>query len=61
MEKRTCKISQKVQETMEHMLECKEAKKIIGGITGIETIMSKNKEELMTIYNYMERFLKTLK
>ena len=34
---------------------CKEAKKIIGGITGSETIMSENKEELMTIYNYMER------
>ena len=43
---------------MEHMLECKEAKKIIGGITGSETIMSENKEELMTIYNYMERILK---
>ena len=46
---------------MEHMLECKEAKKIIGGITGSETIMSENKEELMTIYNYMEIILKTLK
>ena len=45
--KGTC---QKVEETMEHMLECKEAKKIIGGITGSETIMSENKEELMTIY-----------
>ena len=56
--KGTCK---KVAETMEHMLECKEAKKIIGGITGSETIMSENKEELMTIYNYMERILKTLK
>ena len=43
------------------MLECKEAKKIIGGITGSETIMSEDKEELMTIYNYMERILKTLK
>ena len=41
---------------MEHMLECKEAKKIIGDITGSETIMSENKEELMTIYNYMEFF-----
>ena len=51
----------KVEETMEHMLECKEAKKIIGGITGSETIMSENKEELMTIYNYMERIVKTLK
>ena len=39
---------------MEHMLECKEAKQIIGGITGSET-MSENKEELMTIYNYMGR------
>ena len=57
----TCKICQKVAETMEHMLECKEAKKIIGGITGSETIMSENKEELMTIYNYMERIFKTLK
>ena len=57
----TCKICQKVAETMEHMLECKEAKKIIGGITGSETIMSENKDELMTIYNYMERILKTLK
>ena len=58
----TCKICQKVAETMEHMLlECKEAKKIIGGITGSETIMSEDKEELMTIYNYMERILKTLK
>ena len=46
---------------MEHMLECKEAKKIIGGITESETIMSENKEELMTIYNYMEIILKTLK
>ena len=44
---------------MEHMLECKEAKKI--GITGSETLMSENKEELMTIYNYMERIVKTLK
>ena len=43
---------------MEHMLECKEAKKIIGGITGSETIMSENKEELMTIYNYMDFFFK---
>ena len=57
----TCKICQKVAETMEHMLECKEAKKIIGGITGSETIMSENKEELMTIYNYMEIIFKTLK
>ena len=46
---------------MEHMLECKEAKKIIGGITGSETIMSEDKEELMTIYNYMEIIFKTLK
>ena len=46
---------------MEHMLECKKAKKIIGGITGSETIMSENKEELMTIYNHMEGILKTLK
>ena len=38
------------------MLECKEAKKIIGGITGSETIMSENKEELMTIYNYIDFF-----
>ena len=52
--KGTCKICQKVEETMEHMLDCKEAKKIIGGITGSETIMSENKEELMTIYyNYI--------
>ena len=57
--KGTCKICQKVAETMEHMLECKEVKKIIGGITGSETIMSENKEELMTIYNYMEFFLNT--
>ena len=34
--------------------------KIIGGITGSETLMSENKEELMAIYNYMERILKTL-
>ena len=34
-------------------------KKIIGGITGSETIMSENKEELMTIYNYMDFFLNT--
>ena len=40
---------------------CKICQKIIGGITGSETIMSENKEELMTIYNYMERILKTLK
>ena len=54
MEKGTCKICQKLEETMEHnMLECKEAKKIIGGITG-----SENKEELMTLYNYMERIFK---
>ena len=50
-----------IAETMEHMLECKEAQTIIGGITGSETIMSENKEELMTIYNYMEIILKTLK
>ena len=31
---------------MEHMLECKEAKKFIGS----ETLMNENKEELMTIY-----------
>ena len=43
------------------MLECKEAKDIIGGITGSETIMSENKEELMTIYNYMEIIFKILK
>ena len=61
MKKRTCKICQKVTETMEHMLQSKEAKKIIGRITGSETIMSENKKELMTIYNYMERSLKTLK
>ena len=54
MKKGTCKICQRVAETMEHMLECKEAKQIIGGITGSETIMSENKEELITIYNYME-------
>ena len=61
--KGTCKICQKVAETMEHyvtLLECKEAKQIIGCITGSETLMSENKEELMTIYNYMERILKTL-
>ena len=48
---------------MEHMLECKEAKKNIGGITltGSETLISENKEELMTIYNYMELILRTLK
>ena len=40
----------------QNMLKCKEAKKIIGGITGSETIMSENKEELMTIYNYMDFF-----
>ena len=39
----------------------KKPKKIIGGITGSETIMSENKEELMTIYNYIERIFKTLK
>ena len=39
----------------------KEAKKIIGGITGSEILMSENNEELMTIYNYMERILNTLK
>ena len=50
----------KVAETMEHMLECKEAKKIIWGITGSETLMSENKEELMAIYNYMEIIFKTL-
>ena len=50
----------KVAETMEHMLEGKEAKKIIRGITGSETLTSGNKEELMTIYNYMEIILKTL-
>ena len=45
---------------MEHILECKEVNKIIGCITGSETLMSENKEELMTIYNYIERTLKTL-
>ena len=54
--KGTCKICQKVAETMEHMLECKEVKQIIGGITGSETLMSEYKKELMTIYNYMEIF-----
>ena len=57
----TCKICLKIAETMEHMLECKEAKIIIGGITGSETIMSENREELMTIYNYMKIIFKTLK
>ena len=53
---------QKVAETLEHMLECKEANKLIGCITGSETLMSENKDELMTIYNYMDRILKkTLK
>ena len=42
-------------------VRCKEAKIIIGGITGSETIMSENKEELMTIYNYMKIIFKTLK
>ena len=32
--------------------------KKIGGITGRETLMSANKEELMTIYNYREIMLK---
>ena len=50
--KGTRKICQKVAETMEHMLECKEAKKMIGCITGSKTLMSENKEEIMTIYNY---------
>ena len=45
---------------MEHMLECKEAKKIVG-ITGNKTLMSENKEDLMVIYNYMEIIIKTLK
>ena len=53
-------ICQKVADTMEHMLECEDAKKIIGGKTGSETLMSENKEELMTIYNYMESIFKTL-
>ena len=44
MEKGTCKMIQKVAETMEHMLECKEAKKI-GGITGREALISENKEK----------------
>ena len=57
--KRTCKICQKVAETMEYMLECKEDKKI-EGITGSETLMSEDKEELMTIYNYTEIIFKTL-
>ena len=43
--KGTCKICQKVAETMEHMVECKEAKQIIGGITGSETLVNENKEE----------------
>ena len=42
------------------MLECKEVKKIIGDITGSETLMNENKEELITIYNYMEIIFKTL-
>ena len=29
------------------------SQKNIGGITGSETIMSENKDELMTIYNYI--------
>ena len=60
VKKGACKICQKVAKTMEHMSECKETKIIIGGITGNETLMSKNKEDLMTIYNYMEIILKTL-
>ena len=54
------KYVKKIAETMEYMLECKEVKKIIRCITGSETLMSENKEELMTIYNYMERIKKTL-
>ena len=38
--KGTCKICQKVAETMEHMLDCKKAQKIIRSITGRETLMS---------------------
>ena len=49
----------KSSRAMEHMLECKEAKKIIGGITGSETVINENKEELMTIYNYMDFFFNT--
>ena len=45
---------------MEHMLECKEAKRIIQGISGSETLTSENKEDLMTIYNYMEIIFLTL-
>ena len=54
----TCKICQKVADTMEQMLECKEAKQIIGSITGSETLMVENKGKLMTIYNYMEIILR---
>ena len=36
------------------MLECKEANQIKGGINGSEILMSENKEEFMTIYNYRE-------
>ena len=39
----------------------KRSQKIIGGITGSETIMSENKEEFVPIYNYMEIILKTMK
>ena len=41
--------------------ESERCKIIIGGITGSETIRSKNKEKLMTIYNYMEIIFKTPK
>ena len=40
------------------MLECKEGNKIIGSITGSEPLMSEHKEELITIYNYMEIIFK---
>ena len=36
------------------------SQKITRGITGSQTVMSENKEELMTIYNYMEIIFKTL-
>ena len=45
---------------MDHMLECKEAKQIIKGISGNKALTIENKEELMTIYDYMEIILKTL-
>ena len=60
------KVAETITITMEHIkisvtyTNVWKTRKITGGITGSETLMSENNEELMTIYKYMEIIFKTL-